>query len=130
MQTHIAKPVAERRRAPRFVLEIPVLFRWLDDRQTACEGAGFCRDISIKGVFVIAFCAAPPLARPLELMVLLPPLNPKGSAMRLCSTGSVVRVEPAGEATGLGIASAFGDFDNSDHQASPFPQEKVSFPCS
>ncbi len=100
----------------------------MDDRQNACEGAGFCRDISINGVFVIAFCAVPPLARPLELMVLLPPFNPQGSVMRLCSTGSVVRVEPVGEATGLGIASAFGDFDNLE--ASSFREEKVSLSCS
>jgi hypothetical protein len=114
LQTLIATPGAERRKARRFVLEIPVLFRWMDDKQNACEGAGFCRDISTGGVFVVAFCAVPPLARPLDLMVLLPPLAPGGPAMRLCSTGSVVRVEPTGQATGLGIASAFGHFEDSE----------------
>ncbi|HKW66267.1 MAG TPA: PilZ domain-containing protein [Terriglobales bacterium] len=109
-------------------MEIPVLFRWMDDRQTACEGAGFCRDISTGGVFVIAFCAVPPLSHPLELMVLLPRLNPRAPAMRLCSSGSVVRVEPVGEATGLGIASAFGDFG--DSKASSFPEDKISLPSS
>lgn len=127
MQRQIAKAVVERRNARRFVLEIPVLFRWMDDRQTACEGAGFCRDISTEGVFVIAFCAVPPLAHPLEVMVLLPPFNPQASAMRLCSTGSVVRVESVGQATGLGIATVFGHFE--DSEASSFPEEKVPFPA-
>jgi PilZ domain len=125
--THIAKTGAERRRTRRFVLEIPVLFRWMDDRQTACEGAGFCRDISTGGVFVVASCAVPPLARSLELMVLLPPFNPQGPAMRLYSTGSVVRVEPVGEAMGLGIASTFGSFD--DSEASSFPEKKTPSPA-
>lgn len=128
MRTHIANTGAEWRKARRFALDIPVLFRWMDDGQTACEGAGFCRDISTRGVFVIAFCALPPLASALELMVLLPPLDTQGHAMRLCSTGSVVRVERMGQATGLGIASAFGHFE--DSEASSFPEEKVSIPCS
>ena len=128
MRTHIANTGAERRKARRFALDIPVLFRWMDDGQTACEGAGFCRDISTRGVFVIAFCALPPLASALELMVLLPPLNPQGPALRLCSTASVVRVERVGRATGLGIASAFGHFE--DSEASSFPEEKFSIPCS
>lgn len=127
-QTHTASTGAERRKARRFVMEIPILFRWMDDRQTACEGAGFCRDISTGGVFVIAFCAVPPLSHPLELMVLLPRLNPRGPVMRLCSSGSVVRSEPVGQAIGLGIASSFGHFE--DSEASSFPEEKVPIPCS
>jgi hypothetical protein len=126
-QTHTAKTGAERRKARRFALEIPVLFRWMDDRHTACEGAGFSRDNSTRGVLVIA-CAAPALARSLELMVLLPPLNPTGPGMRLRSSGSVVRVEPLGEAIGLGIASVFSNME--DSEASSFPEEKVPFPCS
>jgi hypothetical protein len=100
----------------------------MDDRQTACEGAGFCRDISTGGLFVIAFHALPPVASAVELVVLLPPFNPQGPAVRLCSTGSVVRVEPVGEAMGLGIASTFGSLD--DSEASSFPEKKVSFSCS
>jgi|SRR5690348_1461513 len=128
VQPHTAKSGAERRKARRFVLEIPVLFRWMDDQQTAREGAGFCRDISTGGVFLIAFCAVPPLSHPLDLMVLLPPLNPRGPAMRLCSSGSVVRTEPVGQAIGLGVASNFGHFE--DSEASSFPEEKVPIPCS
>jgi len=52
VQPHAANTGVERRKARRFVLEIPVLFRWMDDQQTACEGAGFCRDISTGGVFL------------------------------------------------------------------------------
>ena len=128
LQTQPAQIGAERRKARRFVLDIPALFCWVDDGQTAYEGAGFCRDISTGGVFVIAFCAVPPLSHALELMVLLPPLKPQGPALRLCSTGSVVRVERLGRATGLGIASAFGHFE--DSEASSIPEEKFSISCS
>lgn len=127
-QTYTLETGAERRKARRFVLEIPVLFRWMDDGQSAWEGAGFCRDISASGVFMIAFSAAPPLACQLDLIVLPPPLNPGGPAMRLCSSGSVVRMEVVGERMGLGIASTFGDFGDSNRPASSFPEEKV--PCS
>jgi len=119
----------ERRRARRFALEIPVLLRWVDEGQTACESAGFCRDISTRGVFVIACSAVPFLSCQLDLVVLLPPFNPKAPAMRLCSSGSVVRVEPTEEGVGVGIASAFGDFENMDRPAS-ISQEKAAIPCS
>lgn len=125
---HAANTGAERRKARRFVVEVPVLFRWIDDRQSACEGAGFCRDISTRGVFVIAFCAVPPLSQPMDLMVLLPRLNPRGPALRLCSSGSVVRAEAVGQAIGLGVASNFGHFE--DSEASSFAEEKVPIPCS
>lgn len=112
-------------------MEIPVLLRWVDEGQTACEGAGFCRDISIRGVFVIACSAAPALSCKVDLVVLLPPFNPRAPAMRLCSSGSVVRVEPMGRGVGVGvgIASTFEDFENSDRPAST-SQEKAVIPCS
>lgn len=126
----LTQPEVERRKARRFTLEVPVVFRWAGDGQTACEGAGFCRDISINGLFVIAFSAVPPLGRKLDLMVLLPPLNPKAPALRLCSSGSVVRLEPSEEGVGVGIISAFGDFENPDHPASSLSMVKAAFPCS
>src|SRR5689334_3373869 len=57
VQAHAAKAGAERRKASRFVGESPVRFRWKEDQGTACEGAGFCPDISTRGVFGIASCA-------------------------------------------------------------------------
>jgi hypothetical protein len=120
----------ERRKARRFALEIPVVFRWGgDDGQSRCEGAGFCRDISTHGVFVIAFKVAPPVAGNLDLMVLLPPLNPNSPAMRLCAIGTVVRVERMEDRIGLGIASTFCDLDSSDLASSPV-EEKPSIPCT
>ena len=132
-QTSPACPLrtaAERRQARRFALEIPVLFRWVDNGQTACEGAGFCRDISTRGVFVVASAGAPPLGCKLDLMVLLPALNPRGPALRLHSTGSVVRVEHMGDEVGVGIFCRFGHFEDSDRLASSTLQENVPFPCS
>jgi hypothetical protein len=121
----------ERRKARRFALEIPAVFRWGgDDGQSRCEGAGFCRDISTSGVFVIAFTVAPPVAGKLDLMVLLPPLNPSAAALRLCANGTVVRVERMEDRIGLGIASTFCDLDTSERPASSPLEEKPSVPCA
>lgn len=120
----------DRRKARRFALEIPAVFRWRgDDGQSRCEGAGFCRDISTCGVFVITFTVTPPLAGKLELIVLLPPLNPSAPAMRLCANGTVVRVEPMEDRVGLGIASTFCDMDSSNMASSPV-EEKPSISCT
>jgi PilZ domain-containing protein len=120
---YTASAAAEQRKARRFALEAPVVFSW-SDGQTVCEGAGFSRDISTRGLFVIVCSAAPLLACQVELMVLLPPLSPGTPAMRLRSSGSVVRVKNLGKGTGLGITCAFGDFENSDPPASSFSEEK------
>lgn len=109
----------ERRTARRFNLDIPVIFCWGgDDGQARCEGAGFCRDISTRGVFVIAFSIAPPVDCKLDLMVLLPPLTPRGAAIRLCARGTVARVERRQDRVGLGIASSFGEIESSERPAS------------
>jgi hypothetical protein len=127
---HAARTETERRKARRFALELPVVFRWVNNGQTACEATGVCRDISPRGVFVIACSATPALSCRLDLVVLLPPFNPRAPALRLHSCGSVVRVEVMGEGVGVGIASAFGDFENSDWAASSTSQEKAAIPCA
>ena len=127
---HAARTGTERRRARRFALELPIIFRWVNDGQTACEATGVCRDISTRGVFVIACSATPALSCRLDLVVLLPPFNPRAPAMRLHSSGSVVRVQAVGEGIGVGITSAFGDFENSDGPASSTSQEKAAIPCA
>lgn len=127
---HAARTETERRRARRFALELPVLFRWVNDGHTACEATGVCRDISTSGVFVIACSATPAVSCRLDLVVLLPPFNPRAPALRLCSSGSVIRVETMGEGAGVGIAGAFGDFENSDRPASSTSRGKVAIPCS
>ena len=128
-QTRMA--TQERRKARRFALDIPAIFCWGgNDGQARCEGAGFCRDISTSGVFVIAFSTAPPVDRRLDLMVLLPPLNPRVPAMRLSGTGTVVRVERMEDRIGLGIASSFGDIERSGRAASLRPAKENAVPCS
>ena len=121
----------ERRKARRFALEIPAVFRWGgDDGQATCQGAGFCRDISVSGVFVIAFSVAPPVARKLDLMVLLPPFNPRAPAIRLCAIGTVVRVERMEDRVGLGIAGTFGDLDDLDRPLSSLSEGETAVGCS
>jgi hypothetical protein len=113
----------DRRQARRFALDVPVVFRWSTEGQTACEGAGFSRDISTTGVFVITLSAAPPLFCKLDIMVLLPSLDAKAAGLRLRSQGIVVRVVPVRGGVGMGIASSFGEFDRSDLSACSLPDE-------
>ncbi len=121
----------ERRKARRFTLDIPAIFRWRgEDGRARCEGTGFCRDISTSGVFVIALSIAPPVDCKLELMVLLPPLNPRVPAMRLSGTGTVVRVERIEDRVGLGIASSFCDIESSERHTSLRPGKETAVPCS
>lgn len=120
----------ERRRARRFTLGIPVIFEWKDERQVQCGGAGFSRDISIHGLFVLTASEAPPLATRLELTVLLPSLDQKGPGLRLRASGNIVRVQPTGEGLGLGIASALGDFCDSDHAALSLIENTPALSCS
>lgn len=119
----------ERRRARRFALRIPIVFEWRDERQMPCGGAGFSRDISIRGLFVCIPSAAPPLASQLDLTVLLPSLDPLGPGLRLRANGSVVRVQLTPEGVGVGIASALGDFGDSDHPALSLSENTAAAPC-
>lgn len=118
----------ERRRARRFTLGIPVIFHWIDERQLPCVGAGFSRDISIHGLFVVTASAAPPLANQVDLTVLLPALAANGPGLHLQAKGSVVRVHRTGEGLGVGIASALGDFEDSEHAALSLHENEAEAP--
>ena len=80
----------ERRRSPRYSLQVPVLFRWGESVTDA--NAGFTRDISLNAFFVIS-SAVPPLKTLVRCQILMPtsantagsPINVRGQVARLSS---------------------------------------------
>jgi len=48
----------------------------------------------------------------------------------LRANGSVVRVQLTAEGAGVGIASALGDFENSDYPALSLSENTAAAPCS
>jgi PilZ domain len=82
----------ERRKDNRFLLRVPVTFKWNDEQARPHEGSGFSLDISTSGIFVITE-VYPPLGAAVEVEVLLPLL--RGDAprrLRLNAPGIVLRV--------------------------------------
>ena len=81
----------ERRRAVRYQLRAPVVFKSLEG-QIAKPGAGFVQNISTEGVFVL--CPRPLSVEDLiELEILLPPFGTYDAKLFVRYTGFVVRVE-------------------------------------
>jgi hypothetical protein len=85
---------AERRRAVRFHLEVPVIIGWIDPSGEKKEELGRIRDISILGAFVV--CQAPLAAQTaISLEVYLPPLERNThQQLRLKGSGNVTRTSP------------------------------------
>jgi hypothetical protein len=82
----------ERRKDIRFLLRVPVTFKWNDEQAQPHEGSGFSRDISTAGIFVMTEIY-PPLGAAVDVEVLLPSIRddaPQG--LRLNSPGIVLRV--------------------------------------
>ncbi len=94
------------RRAVRFQMRLPVVFRCVDEHGNSCPGSGFTRDIGTGGLFV--YSATPPaLDAVVDLEVLLP-LHEGGQGTRLQASGKVVRVEGQGDRAGFAAISDFG----------------------
>jgi hypothetical protein len=94
----------DRRRARRFQLHMPILAQWKSDEGTV-HGAGFSRDISDRGVFVIS-STPPPEATKISVDVLLPSVA-ASQELHLRCEGLVVRVE---EGRGLMGYAVYCDF--------------------
>jgi hypothetical protein len=96
----------ERRKAVRFLLRVPVIFRWNDEQATPHEGSGFARDISTAGIFVMTEVCLP-FGAAVELEVLLPPFQGSAQGLRLNAPGIVVRVTETQELQGFASTSDF-----------------------
>ena len=89
----------EQRKAARYQLQIPVLFRWTSG-EVHIEG-GFTRDISSRAFFVMS-TAAPPVRTRLDCRILMPARgNDTGNVMEL--RGRVARWSTPAEVRGLVI---------------------------
>ena len=49
----------ERRRAVRYLLEVPLIFRWLGPERSRLQCDGVTRDISARGAYVFSVTAPP-----------------------------------------------------------------------
>ncbi len=83
------------RRATRYQVRAPVIFHWLDKEGVQRQAAGFTRDISTGGIFVLS-AESPPIGTGVSLEVALPPLEDASRSWQLKASGKVVRVEPNG----------------------------------
>lgn len=93
----------ERRVGRRFNLEAPVQFTWrLPGSGIASEG-GRTRDVSLRGIFVLAG-TCPPEGSALRMTVLLPP-SIGGSGLEMEADATVVRVEGCGNEDCPGFAA-------------------------
>ena len=82
----------EQRRSPRYELQVPVIFGWVDESGEQREGAGFTRDISKGGVFTWCVGDCPPRGTAIHIGLLFTGIEPTSKAWRMESTGRVVRV--------------------------------------
>lgn len=97
----------DRRSARRFELNVPVICKWVNHQDTQREMAGFSRNISAAGIFLITDVSGPAQGIAVEIEVFLPPINPESQGLELKSHGQVVRVTVVGGRSGVGIASSF-----------------------
>ena len=92
----------EQRRAVRFQLQVPVIFRW--ERQTS---VGQTRDIGITSVFITCH-TSPPVGTALSLEIPIPPLERNTSqCLYLKATGRVIRVAAGEESRGFAATAPF-----------------------
>ena len=96
----------ERRKVVRFLLRCPAVFEWIDEEGQAQVGAGFTRDLSATGVFLLS-AASPPEGTRMRIEVLLPVERPAEEGLKLSSDATVIRVEHAHESTGFAASSQF-----------------------
>ena len=95
------KGILKKRKAVRYKLCLPVIFKWTDERGRPVQEGGFTRDISTVGSY-ISCPKLPPIQTPLALEILLPP-NKKvlSERLKLEATVEIVRVGTDAEEQGF-----------------------------
>jgi hypothetical protein len=86
---------ADRRKNNRYVLGALVAFQWRDSQGDRRQGAGFMRDVSISGLFVMT-PTLPPVGTTIRLEMCLES-SPTNSAITIHAKGQVCRVVPNDE---------------------------------
>ena len=80
----------EQRKIVRYRLDLPVAYMWRELSGECVHGAGFTRDISASGMFVVA-ADCPPSAAQVWCEVMLPASYSRDSVRRLRAAGPVAR---------------------------------------
>jgi hypothetical protein len=95
------KGILKKRKAVRYKLCLPVIFKWTDEHGRPVQEGGFTRDISTVGSY-ISCPKLPPIQTPLALEILLPP-NKKvlSERLKLEATVEIVRVGTDAEEQGF-----------------------------
>jgi hypothetical protein len=93
----------ELRRELRYRLDVPAVFCWENGRRRNLRGEGTTRDISVLGAFIMS-STCPPVETPVQLIVVLPALNGKKSAIQIIGEARVIRVEQPPGANENGFA--------------------------
>jgi hypothetical protein len=96
-------PAKDLRAAVRYALEARVVFSWTDERGVSQKGIGWTRDISPKGVYVVA-TGCPPRSAAVALSVQLPASEQQSRTMSLETQGRVLRVDYRREGGGSGFS--------------------------
>jgi hypothetical protein len=89
----------ERRKDPRYRVQVPVVFRWGSDNVHA--DGGFSRDVSLKALFVMAR-DAPPLKTRVRCRILMPASFGAGGNP-ISVVGLVTRLSTSAEEPGFVI---------------------------
>lgn len=95
----------ERRRSPRFEVQVPAIYGWLDESETERQDGGFTRDVSGSGAFIWCEGDCPPCGTTIRIALLFPAIEPTSRAWRLESTGHVVRLINDGPANNGFVAT-------------------------
>ena len=97
----------ELRKARRYQLNAPVLFSCQRSGGKLQVSEGVSRDISMRGIFVLA-ADAPAVGAHIELDAYLPAVSGQGRTVKLHAEGRVLRVEVQGApATGFAAEVSF-----------------------
>jgi hypothetical protein len=97
----------EHRRAPRFVVRVPIIFEWQDESKTSRQGIGFTRDMSSYGVFAWCEEGCPPRHSEITVALLFHGIGLEAKPWHMQSTGRVLRVHDAPQ--GKGFAATLDD---------------------
>lgn len=96
-------PAEDLRAAVRYALEARVVFSWTDEQGALQKGIGWTRDISPKGVYVVA-SGCPPRSAAVALSVQLQASDQQSRALSLETQGRVLRVDHRREGGGSGFS--------------------------
>ena len=100
--------VAEKRRARRFSMALPVAVR--AEEISKAEQKVQTRDVSSSGVY-FEFSSPIEVGTTLEFVLTLPEEITKGSSVRIKCMGKVVRVDRPREGNGLGVAATIERYE-------------------